>query len=327
MKKLISLLLIPVLCFALLPSVAFAANQPSQWATEQVTLASSLGLVPDSLKSDYTRSTTRAEFCALAVKLYEIVVGNEIAGRRTFADSADVNVQKMGSLGVVNGVGNNMFAPNDTITREQAAVMLANLAGATGNSIYFYDTTFADKTQISSWAITQVGQIQSAGIMSGVGNNIFSPKGSYTREQSIVTMLRLYNYIVSKFDPSKHSYAFYNIGSTWADAKAYCESLGGHLATITSKEENDYVYNLLTQSEYDSAYFGLSDSEQEGVWKWVTGEPFTYNNWHTGEPNSHYSAEDYAMFYWQFPDGTWNDGDFGGRTDRGGTVFICEWDL
>ncbi len=58
--------------------------------------------------------------------------------------------------------------------------------------------------------------------------------------------------------------------STWEEAEEYCESLGGHLATITCKEENDYVYQLMINSGYQSAYFGLIDKDEEGKWKWVT---------------------------------------------------------
>jgi len=53
--------------------------------------------------------------------------------------------------------------------------------------------TFADSGSVSSWASEAVGQMQATGIMNGVGNNMFSPKYPYTREQSIITVLRLYN--------------------------------------------------------------------------------------------------------------------------------------
>ena len=113
----------------------------------------------------------------------------------TFNDTSDMNVQKMGALGVVTGVGGGNFAPNDKLTREQAAVMLARLADAMGKPLAVNNATFADNGNISSWAIEQVGQIQVAGIMGGVGNNTFAPRDPYTREQSIVTMLRLYNVV------------------------------------------------------------------------------------------------------------------------------------
>lgn len=114
--------------------------------------------------------------------------------------------------------------------------------------------------------------------------------------------------------------------NSWQDAEEYCESLGGHLATITSKEENDYVYQYIQSQGYDSVYFGLSDSKEEGTWEWITGELIDYTNWHVGEPNGENSEEDYAMYYSKFTDGTWNDGDFD-NTNDGGTAFLCEWDI
>ena len=122
-------------------------------------------------------------------------------------------------------------------------------------------------------------------------------------------------------------YEVFNNGiSSWDAAEAYCESLGGHLATLTSQEENDYVYQIVRNEGYTSAYFGLTDKDNEGTWVWVTGEPVSHTNWHSGEPNHENSNEDYAMFYFKYSDGTWNDGDFGGKTVSGGTAFICEWD-
>lgn len=118
-----------------------------------------------------------------------------------------------------------------------------------------------------------------------------------------------------------HSYQIFSgICETWKDAKDYCESLGGHLATISSQEENTFLHNFLLDAGYESAYFGLTDRAKEGEWVWVTGEPVTYTNWQPGEPNSENSNEDYAMFYYKFPNGTWNDGNFGNGT------FLCEWD-
>ena len=120
-----------------------------------------------------------------------------------------------------------------------------------------------------------------------------------------------------------HYYYVFSVENVtnWDAARAYCESLGGYLATITSQAENDAIYSQLLKQGYKSAYFGLTDSETEGIWQWVTGEPVDYFNWHSGEPNSESSREDYAMFYYKFKDGTWNDGKCTGST----VTFICEW--
>lgn len=124
-----------------------------------------------------------------------------------------------------------------------------------------------------------------------------------------------------------HYYYVYDIDTItdWNMAQEYCEEQGGYLATITSQEENDFVYAYLEEYDYESAYFGFTDQEEEGNWKWVNGEISSYTNWHSGEPNSENTNEDFAMYYYKFSDGTWNDGDFGNRTANGGRAFICEW--
>ena len=55
--------------------------------------------------------------------------------------------------------------------------------------------TYADNDSISDWADNAVYQMNSAQIMTGMGNDIFAPKDGYTNEQSIATILRLYDLI------------------------------------------------------------------------------------------------------------------------------------
>jgi len=186
-----------LVCILIITLAAFPAltdDSLSSWAVEQVNTAISEGLVPQNLRSNYTQATTRLEFATLAVVLYEKLQG-EVTGRRTFVDTNDVNVQKAASIGIVAGVGDNRFDPDGTLTREQAAVMLSRLADALEKPLPRQAATFADNTQISSWATEGVGHVQAGGIMSGVGNNTFAPQNPYTREQSIVTILRLYDVV------------------------------------------------------------------------------------------------------------------------------------
>lgn len=170
-----------------------APEQPSSWAVSFVDQAKAAGIVPEALQSGYTTPITRAEYCALATALYESIKG-EITERKTFTDTTDVNVEKMAAIGVVDGVGNNMFSPNSKLTREQAATMLSRLAEALGKPFAETAPTFADNDSISDWAFAAVGKVQANGIMNGVGNNNFSPLTDYTREQSIITMVRMMEY-------------------------------------------------------------------------------------------------------------------------------------
>jgi len=168
---------------------------PSSWADANVNRAIALGLVQQSMQSKYTQATTRAEFYALVVALHETVSDEYITGHQYFYDINDANVQKAAAIGVVQGVGDNRFNPNDPLTREQAATMLTRLANALEKPLSNQAATFTDNNSVSSWAIEAVGQMQISGIMGGVGDNRFAPKDPYTREQSITTVMRLYDLV------------------------------------------------------------------------------------------------------------------------------------
>ncbi|MCL2367812.1 MAG: D-alanyl-D-alanine carboxypeptidase family protein [Oscillospiraceae bacterium] len=173
---------------------AWVDPAPSDWAREQVTAAIEAGLVPEALQYDFTRSTTRIEFAALAVILYESQRG-EITGRQSFIDTEDENVQKAAYIGVVEGVGGDRFAPHDRLTREQAALMLTRLADVLDRPFPDEIATFTDMDTVSDWAREAIGRTQAADIMRGIGDGRFEPQGRYTREQSIVTVLRLYEWL------------------------------------------------------------------------------------------------------------------------------------
>lgn len=102
----------------------------------------------------------------------------------------------------------------------------------------------------------------------------------------------------------------------WETAKTYCESKGGYLASITSQEENNFLFDYISQNGVGDAYFGLTDAEKEGEWRWVNGETADYFAWADGEPNGG-TEENYAMFHGS---SEWNDGS--GESN----YFICEWD-
>lgn len=55
---------------------------------------------------------------------------------------------------------------------------------------------------------------------------------------------------------------------------------------------------------------------------WDNGEVSSYTNWHAEEPNNDNLDENFAMYYFKFSDGSWNDGDFGKQTDRGNDVYL-----
>jgi hypothetical protein len=74
--------------------------------------------------------------------------------------------------------------------------------------------------------------------------------------------------------------------------------MGGYLVTVTSAAENNFIFGL-----WPSGWIGLTDEVNEGVWRWVTGETYSYTSWNPGEPNNA-GNEDYVQFV---GGGKWND--------------------
>lgn len=115
-----------------------------------------------------------------------------------------------------------------------------------------------------------------------------------------------------------HSYVLYDDAEDWADARVKCEKKGGHLATVTGKEENKALVAYIAENGYNEVVFGLYNigKAEDPTWAWVTGEKFKYSAWNEGEPNS--SSENYG----EYLNGGWNDC----INDVGTSVYLCEWD-
>ena len=95
-----------------------------------------------------------------------------------------------------------------------------------------------------------------------------------------------------------HSYYRSTGNAFWTDARQACANMGGYLVTVTSAAENNFLFNL-----WPSGWIGLTDEVTEGIWRWVTGEPYSYSSWNPGEPNNA-GNEDYIQFV---GGGKWND--------------------
>ncbi len=87
--------------------------------------------------------------------------------------------------GVVNGMSDTAFAPQNNITREQMAAILYRYAQSRGLILPEDqgEAEFNDADAISSWAKEAVEALAKAGIVNGMGNGMFKPQGTATRAQ------------------------------------------------------------------------------------------------------------------------------------------------
>ncbi len=183
----------------------------SAWAVEEVSAAVELKVVPDNILEAPNANITREEFCVLIMKMLRTkldVDNNELLSLKDakvnysiFTDTKNEDVFVANALGILNGRGNGIFDSDSSITRQEAAVMLANTAKVMGVS-FGTALSFADTDIIANWAEDAVGKISSLSdgvtgkaVMGGIGDNKFGPLGTYTREQAILTALRLFRAI------------------------------------------------------------------------------------------------------------------------------------
>ncbi|MDA0946409.1 MAG: FISUMP domain-containing protein [Bacteroidetes bacterium] len=94
----------------------------------------------------------------------------------------------------------------------------------------------------------------------------------------------------------------------WEDAQNLAQSIGGHLATFHDEGEYNDLFNALSTSDY--AWIGLvqepGSTEPGGGWGWLTGEPLTFTDWNSNEPNQNAGmAEDVGAIW--VTKGGWND--------------------
>lgn len=116
-----------------------------------------------------------------------------------------------------------------------------------------------------------------------------------------------------------HYYKYYPMNSSWKEAASRCKKLGGYLVTVTSKQENNFVYRLCGKS---NTWIGLNDAKKEGKYVWTTKERTDYINFGKDLNDDFNSAEDYIGFY---NTSKWNDYTNEGSTE-GKLGFVCEWD-
>ena len=117
---------------------------------------------------------------------------------------------------------------------------------------------------------------------------------------------------------NKVKYAVFDKAMPWEDAKNYCEQLGGHLATISNKAEQDIIAGLIVDGSRDAYSIGATKRGLDN-WSWIDGKEFSYTNWDDGYPVNPYGE---GYYIHMVKSGKWHD--IYNITHYG---FVCEFEL
>ncbi len=130
---------------------------------------------------------------ALALAMLLMMVPSAFAASDGFDDVpghwAEDAINRWSGYGVVNGVGDNQFAPNGTLTRAQAAQVFANLLDL---EVQADISRYTDVPE-GSWYHNAIAQCVAAGILTGTGGSAMDPQSPVTREELFVMFARALN--------------------------------------------------------------------------------------------------------------------------------------
>lgn len=171
----------------------------STWAQSDVNLALNDDLIDDAiLGKDYTNNITRLQFCSVAVKLAETLIGKELTpAASTFTDTDNVYVLKAYAAGITTGTGNGAFSPDGTLTRAQMATFIyRTLRYVEQNSDYKYTdytsklANYTDSGAVQGWATEAMAFMNALDLIKGTTDTTLNPDGLCTIEQAVAVAER-----------------------------------------------------------------------------------------------------------------------------------------
>lgn len=176
------------------PEILYPSDIDGHWANDNIKY-----VYDNSLMNGYSDGTfgpdnniTRAEFVTVMARLHGYT--EDTAAAAKFTDVSDHwakgYIGALASMGIVGGVSDTEFAPDENITREQIAAILSRALALTHGDI---TVKYADDSAISDWAYDSVYSVFEAGYMKGDTANNFNPLDSATRAEVATIIYRLHS--------------------------------------------------------------------------------------------------------------------------------------
>ncbi|GAA6097744.1 neurocan core protein isoform X2 [Tachysurus ichikawai] len=100
-----------------------------------------------------------------------------------------------------------------------------------------------------------------------------------------------------------HCYKLFSRRHTWEDAEKDCRELSGHLTSVTSSMEQDFLNGL----GHENVWIGLNDRTVEEDFQWTDNMDLVYENWRENQPDNFFAGGEDCVVMISREDGKWND--------------------
>lgn len=161
-----------------------------------ISRAVSLGIINNE-NYNFNDDITREQFCNFVYNWVNPIKELPIFKyeRAPFDDTnGNDKITVLYSAKIVSGKGDYIFSPNDKLTREEAATILCRAANYLDIELPLakVDMSYADNSEISSWAVSSVYSLKTLNILNNTDKN-FNPKANITISQAVSALVRLYD--------------------------------------------------------------------------------------------------------------------------------------
>lgn len=160
----------------------------ASWAYEAISTLYNKGIISGKSETRYAPNDniTREEFVKLIIgAIGELSVNKQNKFKDVSDDAWFCNcVNLAAELGIVNGIGDNLFGAGMKITRQDMAVMLYKAVVYKGIDLNINGPEFTDSDEISDYAVQAIGALASEGIINGMDDGTFKPNSNATRAEA-----------------------------------------------------------------------------------------------------------------------------------------------